>query len=134
MKKNSQLLSWILQIIVAGIILSTVPAKFIGIDASKELFSSINLEPNGRYIIGSIELIACILLLYKNSVAYGASLTAGVMAGATIGHLTTIGFKGDLAIMAALAILSMILSFIILYLRRTELPVVGRMFGDSHEE
>jgi len=120
-----------LQFIVASIILSTVPAKLTGHEASVALFQSIDLEPIGRYVIGSIELIACILLLYKNSVAYGAALTAGLMAGATIGHATKIGYEGQMGMMAALALVSLILSFSILYLRRRELPIVGRMFNQD---
>jgi len=106
MKNKPNILSWVLQFIVAGVILSTVPAKFIGLEASKSLFESINLEPHGRYIIASVELLACVLLLYKNTIAYGAGLTAGVMTGATIGHLTGIGYEGDYAIMGGLAALA----------------------------
>ncbi len=55
------------------------------------------MEPWGRIGIGVLELIASILLFLPKKIWIGAGLSAGLMAGAVMMHLTMIGIevKGD---------------------------------------
>ena len=52
------------------------------------------------------------------------------MMGAIIAHVTKIGFDGDMGRMGFMAILVFASSLTVLYLRRRQLPVIGRMFGE----
>lgn len=131
--KNSSLFSWALQITTAVVLSFAVYPKFAGAGESVALFTSIEMEPFGRYLIGALELLAVILLLIPSSVAYGALLTWGLMMGATMGHLTAIGFSGSNLSLGLLAITLLVLSSTILYIRRKELPLIGSMFDRSTE-
>jgi hypothetical protein len=133
MKKSSLVISWILQLLIAGILLSTLPHKFGGSQESIDLFTRLDMEPHGRYMTGAIELLVCLLILIPGSVVRGAFLGAGVMAGAIIGHITKLGFSGDAGTLGAMAILVFISSLGVLFLRRHQLSFIHRMFG-SHEE
>jgi|TARA_B110000438_G_C15752798_1_gene623767 hypothetical protein len=131
--KNHFLLSWIIQVITAIVLGFAVYPKFAGAEESIALFTHIEMEPFGRYLIGALELIAIILLLIPSSVAYGALLTWGVMVGATMGHMTTIGYSGSNLSLGLLALALLILSSVILYIRRLELPLIGSMFDRASE-
>src|ERR1043166_1339429 len=83
--------SWILQIIVALILFQTLFFKFTGAAESKYIFTRLGLEPWGRIGSGVVELIACILLLHPRTVTLGAILSIGVISGAIVSHLTRLG-------------------------------------------
>ena len=66
--------SWLLQLIVAGILLQTLFFKFTGAPESVYIFSTLGADPWGRIGSGIVELIASVLLLipaigfsYRNS-------------------------------------------------------------------
>jgi hypothetical protein len=129
--------SWLLQITVAVILLQTLFFKFTGAEESVYIFSSVGrfigiagVEPWGRIGSGMFELIAAILLLIPATVSLGASLTMAVMAGAIASHAVILGIevKGDGGLLFALAITAFVGSAIVLILRRTQIPVVGRYF------
>jgi hypothetical protein len=129
--------SWLLQLAVAGILLQTLFFKFTGAEESVYIFSSVGrfvgvsaVEPWGRIGSGGIELIASILLLLPATASLGAMLTIGVMGGAIASHLLILGIevKGDGGLLFGLALAALIGSAIVLILRRTEIPVVGRYF------
>jgi len=54
----------------------------------------------------------------------------GIMAGAIVSHLTILGIevKGDGGLLFGLALTVFVASAIVLYLRREQIPVVGRYF------
>ena len=83
----------ILRIAVAVILLQTLRFKFTAHPESVYIFSKVGLEPYGRIIIGSLELIAAILLLIPKTVWIGALLTIGVIGGAIFMHLTILGIN-----------------------------------------
>ena len=56
-------LTWALQLVVAGILLQTLFFKFTGAAESVYIFSTLGMEPWGRYASGIAELIASALLL-----------------------------------------------------------------------
>ena len=118
---------WILQIICALILLQTLYFKFQAHPDSVQLFTELGMEPNGRILIGVLELIAGILLLIPGSAAYGALLATGIMSGAIIGHITTLGFEGPRLSLSLLAIAILIMSVTILLIRRKEIPIIGKM-------
>ena len=118
---------WILQIICALILLQTLFFKFTAHPDSVQLFTELGMEPNGRILIGVLELIAGILLLIPGSAAYGAFLATGIMSGAIIGHITKLGFEGPRLSLGLLAIAVFIMSVSILIIRRKEIPIIGKM-------
>ena len=92
---------------------------------SVQLFTELNMEPQGRLIIGVLELIACILLLIPSSVAYGALLGAGLMGGAIIGHVTTLGWEGTRLVLGLSAVAALLACLVIIRIRWKELPFLS---------
>ena len=119
--------SWLLQIIVAIILLQTLFFKFTGAEESVYIFSTLGLEPWGRYASGVAELIAAILLLVPEYAVFGALLSLGVISGAIVSHLTRLGIevKGDGGLLFGLAVTVFVCSLFILIIRRDDLPIVG---------
>ena len=122
--------SWCLQLVAAAILLQTLFFKFSGAEESVYIFSTLGAEPAGRIGSGVAELIAAILLLVPATVPFGAALTMAVMSGAIVSHLTILGIevKGDGGLLFGLAVTVFVSAAIVLYLRRADLPVVGRFF------
>jgi uncharacterized membrane protein YphA (DoxX/SURF4 family) len=122
--------SWILQLTVAGILLQTLFFKFTGAEESVYIFSTLGIEPWGRIGSGVVELVASILLLMPAVAPLGAILTMGVMAGAIVSHLTVLGIevKGDGGLLFSLALTALVGAAIVLVIRRAAIPVVGRYF------
>ncbi|HWP42234.1 MAG TPA: DoxX family protein [Blastocatellia bacterium] len=139
LSKTQSIVSWILQLIVAAILFQTLFFKFTGAEESKYIFSTLGLEPWGRIGSGAVELIAVILLLIPSTVTIGAILSLGVISGAIMGHLTKLGIvvrnsdgSSDGGLLFALAIAVFAGSAIILFLRRSEIPLIGsRLFGSN---
>ncbi|MBB6112156.1 DoxX family protein [Mucilaginibacter lappiensis] len=85
------ILAWVLRLAAAIIMLQTLYFKFTAAPESVYIFSTLGLEPWGRIGIGSLELIASILLLIPKTTSLGALLAVGIMAGALLSHLTKLG-------------------------------------------
>ncbi len=113
---------WIAKLVAAAFLVNAGYLKLTGDPMEIELFSMIGMEPAGRQVIGGIELLAALLILIPQSAVYGALLGLGVMVGATIGHLTTIGLAGlqNAALVAACCLM-------ILYLRRSDSSFLSRL-------
>lgn len=122
--------SWCLQLVAAAILLQTLFFKFSGAEESVYIFSTLGAEPAGRIGSGVVELIAAVLLLVPATIPLGAALTMAVMSGAIISHLTILGIevKGDGGLLFGLAVTVFVSAALVLYLRRSELPFVGRFF------
>jgi hypothetical protein len=122
-------LSWVLQISVAAILLQTLFFKFTGAEESVYIFSTLGVEPWGRYASGAAELIASALLLVPGFAPYGALLAFGVISGALVSHLTVLGIevRGDGGLLFVLAMIVFICSLAILALRWRELPGAGTL-------
>ncbi|ULC60631.1 DoxX family protein [Flaviramulus sp. BrNp1-15] len=121
MKKFTPL---VLRIIVAIILIQTLRFKFTAHPDSIYIFEKVGLEPYGRIGIGILELIAGILLLIPKTIWIGATLTLGIIGGAILMHLTQLGIQinGDGGVLFITAIITFVLSSIILYLYRKDLP------------
>ena len=65
-KTTSSIVSWIAQIGAVVIMGQSLYFKFTAHPESVAIFTDIGMEPNGRILIGVVELIACLLLLRLN--------------------------------------------------------------------
>jgi hypothetical protein len=120
-------LSWLLQIVVAVILVQTLFFKFTGAAESIYIFTTVGAEPWGRYGSGVMELIAAALLLIPGTVAIGALLAMGVGVGAVFSHLTLLGIdvQGDGGLLFGLACVVLVASAVVLAMHRRQLPIVG---------
>lgn len=85
------ILSWALRLIAAAILGQTLFFKFSGAEESRYIFTTIGMEPWGRYLVGSSELVAVVLLLVPRTAWLGGVVGLGVIAGALFFHLTILG-------------------------------------------
>jgi hypothetical protein len=129
----STVASWVLQFVVAVILLQTLFFKFTAAAESVYIFSTLGAEPWGRIGSGVVELIAAILLLVPATVTVGAVLALAVIAGAILSHLTILGIEvqGDGGLLFVLALTVFVATAAILVLRRNEIPVVGMWIGSQ---
>jgi putative oxidoreductase len=123
-------LLWILRLVAAVILLQTLFFKFTGAPESVYIFTKVGAEPWGRIGSGILELVAAMLILYPRTSWLGALLALGLMAGAIMSHLTVLGIEvqGDGGLLFALGIIVFAASAGILFLQRTQLPLVGVRF------
>lgn len=131
--KALKVADWILRIVVAVILLQTLFFKFSGAKESVYIFSTLGAEPWGRIGSGVVELLASVLLLVPRTAVIGAILSLGTICGALMAHLTRLGIKltavGDNGELFGLALTVFVLSLIVVYVHRREIPVVGpRLF------
>jgi putative oxidoreductase len=120
-------ISWLLQLVVAVILLQTLFFKFTGAAESVYIFSTLGAEPWGRIGSGVVELIAAILLLVPATVTVGAGIALVVIVGAIVSHLTILGIEvqGDGGLLFLLALTVFVGSAVVLILRRHEIPLIG---------
>ena len=125
MQKTTRIIDWLFRIAIAVILLQTLYFKFTGHPESVALFSKLGVEPWGRIGTGVIELIAGILILIPATALIGAALSLGLMAGAIASHLFVIGIESDNdgGQLFMLAIIVLVLSLVVLAIRRKEVPV-----------
>jgi putative oxidoreductase len=131
--RNALIVSWTLQLVVAGILFQTLFFKFTGAEESVYIFSTLGIEPWGRIASGVAELVVVVLILSPPTVALGALLGLGVISGALVSH-TRLGLvvRDDGGLLFGLAVIVFLASAAIVYLRRAELPVVGeRLFRNA---
>ncbi len=139
LNKGMNILSWILRLVVAGILFQTLFFKFTGAPESVYIFAKLGIEPGGRIGSGVVELIAVILLLIPSTVTIGAILSLGAISVAILSHLTKLGIvvinsdgTSDDGLLFALALIVFTCSAIILLIHRREIPVIDPMlFGSS---
>jgi len=130
LSKTQAIVSWALQLAAASILLQTLFFKFTASEESVYIFTTLGVEPWGRIATGIVELIASVLLLVPVTAPIGAVLAMGVMAGAILSHLAFLGIevKGDGGLLFGLALFVLLSSAVVLTLRRTQVPLVGRYF------
>ena len=137
LSKAQAVVSWVMQLVVAGILLQTLFFKFTGAEESVYIFSTLGrfvglagVEPWGRIGSGVIELIASVLLMVPATASMGALVAMGVMGGAIVSHVIILGIevKGDGGLLFGLALAAFAGSVIVLVLRRSQLAVLGRFF------
>lgn len=123
--------SWAMQVGAAAILGQTLFFKFTGAEESVYIFTTLGMEPWGRYASGAAELVAVVLLLVPRTAAVGAVLALGVISGAIASHLTRLGIvvKDDGGLLFGLACVVFACSAGTAWLRRGELPAVGSVLG-----
>ena len=110
-----------LRAVCAAILLQTLYFKFSGAPESVYIFTTLGIEPWGRYFTGVCELVASTLLLAPFAPWLGALMSVGLMGGALGGHLTQLGIEvqGDGGLLFSLAMFVFGASLIILYLTKS---------------
>ncbi len=126
----SSIISWIAQIVAVVIMGQTLYYKFSGASESVQLFTELGMEPEGRILIGILELVACILLLIPSSITFGAILGSALMSGAIIGHFTQLGWEGERFVLGMLAIAVLAACSVVLFIRRQSIPLLGSALQD----
>lgn len=121
-------ISWILQLAVAGLFFYAAWPKFVAAPDTVTTFGNLGMGSFGRVLIGILEASAALALLWPRSAAWGALLAWGVMTGALIAHATQLGFLGVGGSMGFLALGLWLASLVILILRRQQIPLVRSMF------
>ncbi len=114
---------------MALILLQTLFFKFTGAEESKYIFSTLMGAENeafGRIGSGVVELFAVILLFIPSTIWLGALLAFGTISGAIFSHLTKLGIvvKDDGGLLFILAIVVFVLSAIILFIYRGNVPIL----------
>ena len=125
---NLSLLSWFLRIVAAVILGQTLFFKFSGAEESRYIFSTLGMEPWGRYTVGVSELICVALLLVPRTAWLGSLMGLGVIAGALFFHLTKLGIevKGDGGTLFYLALAVFVCCAGVAWLHRKEMVEVFR--------
>lgn len=124
---NKNIISWIAQILIFVIIGQTLFFKFTDAPETVELFAKLGLGPVGYKLIGFLELIACLMLVIRPTIAFGAILSLGLMSGAVLAHVTRLGFQGPELSLGLMAILAWILSAVVILLRRDQLSFLTKV-------
>lgn len=119
--------TWVAQIVAAAILAQTLFFKFSGAAESRFIFETLGAEPWGRIGSGAVETVAVVCLLVPRLAATGALLALGTMAGAIASHLFVLGIEvqGDGGLLFALAIVVTLCAGFVLFVRRTEIPLMG---------
>jgi putative oxidoreductase len=118
----SRLLLWTARLVGAAIMLQTLYFKFTGAEESVAIFKAVGIEPWGRFCVGTLELIASILLLMPALSWIGAVLALALMAGAIVLHLTILGIEsqGDGGQLFVFAIVVSACSLYVLWASRSQ--------------
>lgn len=108
--------------VAAVIMLQTLYFKFTAQPESVYIFTQVGIEPWGRIATGVAELIASALLLVPATIALGALMSVGIMAGAIATHLFILGItvQGDGGQLFAYAMIVMISSVILLWMHQDQ--------------
>lgn len=91
-RNATRIVSWVLQIGIAGILAQTLFFKFTYATETEVIFA----DRGGRFaatLVGIAELVCVFLLLVPRTVVPGALLSLAIIGGAIITHLTTLGIS-----------------------------------------
>lgn len=131
--KGLRIVSWVLQIAIAGVFVLTGFSKLSGAPEAIHIFETLGMEPLGRYATGLAEILAAVLLLVPKTSAIGALLSLLVITGAIGSHLNKLGIQvtmpdgtNDGGTMFGLAVAVFLASIVVLFIRRAQLPLIGR--------
>ena len=110
-------LKWILRLIITGIMFQTLFFKFSGAPESVYIFSTLKVEPWGRWFAGLSELIAGILILIPATSVFGAIFVFSIISGALLSHLFLLGIivQNDGGLLFGLAMIVFVLDLILLF-------------------
>lgn len=124
--RTRRITHWILRLVAAFILAQTLLFKFMGDPEAIYIFSSLSMEPWGRYGIGIMELGASVLLVRPSTTWFGALLGVVLMTGAIYFHICKLGIavQDDHGQLFAYACLVFICCVILVYMNRRQILVV----------
>lgn len=124
---------FVLRLIVALILIQSLYFKFTGHPEAMYIFSTLDAEPWGRRVLGVIELIIGLTLLFQKTQLLASFGALGLMIGAIGTHLfTPVGIviewdgnsdHGELFIMACIAFFLSLIN-LILYAKKQNLSLI----------
>jgi len=128
MAKPARIISWILQLAIAGIFIAFAISKLQYIPMTQAIFGEIGGRPAAS-AVAITEIVAAALLLIPKTIPYGAILAAFVLLGAITTHLTKIGIsitdpstgESDGGSMFMMAIGFLVAALVVLVLRKSQL-------------
>ncbi|MDG1823507.1 MAG: DoxX family protein [Flavobacteriaceae bacterium] len=82
-------ISFTLRLLVAIILLQSLYFKFGSHEQAIHVFSTLGVEPWGRFLLGGIELVLAIAILLPTTKSIANTLTGLLMIGAVGAHLFT---------------------------------------------
>jgi putative oxidoreductase len=134
LSRNATIVSWIGQLTAAVILGQTLFFKFTGAPEAVYIFQTLGVEPAGRYVTGTLELVTVVLLLRPGTAATGAVLALGLMVGAIASHLTVLGIEvqGDGGTLFGLAVTTFVAAAVVAWLRRSAIPLLGDWVASSN--
>ncbi|QLH34309.1 MAG: DoxX family protein [Cyclobacteriaceae bacterium] len=112
---KTPILFWTARLVAAIIMVQTLYFKFTAPE-SVFIFSTVGMEPWGRWLVGFLELVASVMLFIPATIWLGSILAIGLMAGALGMHLTLLGIEvqgdgGQLFIYALVVLICTLYSF-----------------------
>jgi hypothetical protein len=121
---KASLVTWLLRLVVVVILLQTLCFKFSGAAESIYIFSTLGIEPYGRFGSSVAELIASILILLPRTTVVGVLIGWGVMIGAILSDLFILGIEvqGDGGALFILALITFICCSIVVYQNKSKIP------------
>ena len=134
----------IFKLFIAFVFIQSLFFKFTAAPESIFIFQTIAdwsgialFEPEGRLLVGTLELVASVLLFIPAFSVYGALLALGIMTGAIFFHLFTplgIVVFDDGGTLFAMACVVFLFSLTLVLREKHKLPIIGkcsRSSGDS---
>jgi hypothetical protein len=89
--RTFEVATWVLRIVLAAVFLIAGTSKLAGARTHVETFENLGVGQWLRYVTGSVEVIAAILIMIPRTVVLGAALLTATMIAATATHLFLIG-------------------------------------------
>ena len=121
---RQRVVSWICQLVAAGIMIETLFFKFTAAPESVYIFRKMGTEPWWRWGQGIWELLASICLLVPRLRWMGGILTTGAMLAAILSHMTWLGYsiQGDHGLLFCMALATFTCGFTVMILHRHSIP------------
>lgn len=119
LSKPIKITVWTLQIIVGLMFVSAGVMKLSGAQFAIEIFEHIGIGQWFRYVTGTVELVAGLLLLLPLTAPFAGIILAITMVCAIFTHLAVIGGSPIPAVLLLAG------SLAIVWLRRRQLPLIG---------
>lgn len=126
MMNTKNIIYWLARLLAAGIMLQTLYFKFTGAPESVEIFTTVGMEPWGRYLVCVFELIASVLLLINTTAWVGGALALGLMTGAIGMHITLLGIEvqDDGGLLFFYAVLVAVCAVVVLWINRATVSAI----------
>ena len=125
-KGISWIFKWICQCVACYMLVQAGLGKLSGSETDIYVFTTLGMEPFGRYLIGILEILAGLGLLHPLSAALSAFLGTGILTGALLAHSTRLGWEGSTFFFITYS--SLLLA---VWMRRHELPFSGDRFASA---